>query len=333
MKLIYMVNGISKTSIPWRWADYFNARSTLMNIKLLSVKRIANEFLSIHKNIDIVHGHHIKAMALFLVSNVLLRKKSVYTVHGSYLFLSNSNAKLLKFIFRFSDKIIFVNKMLYDVLPLAMRDSISGKYEIILNGVETDYIYKKSDVYAKFNIDENDIICFHPARFVPEKNHIRLLSAFQPLIEKNPKIKLVLAGDGKLKEEIDTHISKLGLDNNILRLGLIERDEVYNFLERCDLFLMPSVSEGLNIAFLEAISMKSKVLVSNIEQFVYPIEAYDLDSEEINVTFVNPLNESAISEGISSALKKEKNFGYDCSDFSLETMMHKYENIYKKLLD
>jgi len=332
MKIVYMVNGPSKTSIPWRWSSYFNEHSKQNQIELLSVKQFRNQFFKLDKEVEVVHGHHIKAMALFLMSNVIAKRKAVYTVHGSYLFLSKVNARLLKFIFKASDKIIFVNQMLYDVLPKEYKSLIEGKYEVILNGVETDYIYVKSDVYEKFNIDASDIICFHPARFVTEKNHLRMISAFKPLMEQNPKIKLLLAGDGKLKDEIVEHIELLELENHVIFLGLIERDEVYNFLERCDLFLMPSISEGLNIAFLEAIAMKTKILVSDIEQFTYPLKAYNLKAKELNVTFVNPLREEMISKGILHALEQERAVGYNGSDFSLKAMMEKYETLYRSLV-
>ncbi|HEY7867088.1 MAG TPA: glycosyltransferase family 4 protein [Psychromonas sp.] len=332
MRLKYIVNGISKTSIPWRWSEYFNKHSTVINIQMLSVKDFRKKIFEIKNTTDIVHGHHIKAMVFFLVANILLRKRSVYTVHGSYLFLSKVNAALLKFIFKYADRIIFVNKMLYDVLPEEMKKQINDKCEIILNGVETDFNYAKTDVYKKFNIDAQDTVLFHPARFVPEKNHLRIIAALKSLVEQNSKIKLVLAGDGKLKKELQKSITDLKLEDNVIMIGLIERDEVYNFLERCDLFLMPSVSEGLNIAFLEAISMHCKILVSNIEQFVYPVEAYRLIPDELNVTFVDPLDEKEIASGILSALDKEQNYTYDCADFSLKTMMNKYESIYRELL-
>jgi glycosyltransferase involved in cell wall biosynthesis len=297
-----------------------------------SVKQFREDFFKIEEEVDVVHGHHIKAMALFLGSNLKAKRKSLYTVHGSYLFLSKINAMLLKFIFKASDKIIFVNQMLYDVLPQSYKDLIVGKYEVILNGVESNYDYKRSDVYEKFNIDKEDTVCFHPARFVTEKNHIRLISAFKPLIEQNSKIKLYLAGDGKLNKEIVDHIALLNLQENVILLGLIDRDEVYNFLERCDLFLMPSISEGLNIAFLEAISMKTKIVVSDIEQFTYPLKAYGLEPKFLNVTFVDPEDEVAMSQGIFYALQEEQVTGYDGGDFSLGSMMEKYESIYSSLL-
>jgi len=332
MRLIYIVNDISKTSIPWRWAEFFNRHSSLTDVEMMTIKDLFGRIGEIKRGADIVHGHHIKAMTFFLIANLFLKKKCVYTVHGSYLFLSKLNALLLRYIFKKSDRVVFVNKMLHDVLPSDMKRLVDHKHVIILNGVETNYRYVKRDVYKKYNVDESDTVLFHPARFVPEKNHMRIISAIKPLVEKNSRIKLLLAGEGRLSEQIKERIRELKLDDNVKMLGLIERDDVYNFLQRCDLFLMPSVSEGLNIAFLEAVSMHCRVVVSDIEQFVYPLKAYGLDPDDINVTFVDPTDEKKIGDGIWSALQKERKTAYDCSDFSLETMMHRYESIYKELL-
>ncbi len=76
------------------------------------------------------------------------------------------------------------------------------------------------------------------------------------MVDKNPNIKLYLAGDGTLKDEIKSTIKKLNLENNVILLDLIDRDDVYNFLEKCEIFLMPSISEGLSISILEALSME-----------------------------------------------------------------------------
>jgi len=332
MKIIYLVNRVTKTSIPWRWSEYWNKYSQNDKIKIIDIKLFIKNYKSYIKDIDIIHGHHIKAMSIFLILNKKFKIKSIYTVHGSYLFLSKSNAWLLKLIFRLSDKIIFVNKTLYDVLPKSYKDIIADKYEIILNGIEIDYKYKEIDIYHKFNINKTDKIIFHPARFVKEKNHIRVISALKPLLDRDKQLKLILAGSGVLEDEIRALIGQLNLENSVYLIGLIERDEVYNFLKSCELFLMPSISEGLNIAFLEAISMKRKVVVSDIEQFTYPLKAYNLNPKELNITFVNPFEEEDIYRGIVKAIEEEPNLLYDCSNFSLKNMTDKYTRVYQKLI-
>ncbi len=329
MNILYIVNGISKTSIPWRWKNYFNKKSKNSNIEIIPIKEILKNIDYI-KKFDIAHGHHIKAMATFIPINFIFKIQSIYTVHGSYKFLSKTNAILLYYIFKHTDKIIFVNKMLYDVLPDKYKSIIQDKYEIILNGVELDYKYKKIDIYKKYNIKKEDIIFFHPARFVKEKNHIRLIKAIKPMVDKNPNIKLYLAGDGTLKDEVKSTIKKLNLEKNVILLGLIDRDDVYNFLEKCEIFLMPSISEGLNISFLEALSMNTKIVVSNIEQFKYPLKHYNLDKKDLNITLVNPLNIENITNGIENSLKSKRVVNDNFKNFSLENMMNKYQDIYRR---
>ncbi len=331
MNILYIVNNLTKTSIPWRWAEYFN-KSPNLNVKILGIRNllaIIKSSFSVH----VVHGHHIKVMFLFLIINKLLaRCKTIYTVHGSYLFLSKFNKILLRFIFIMSDKIVFVNKELYDVIPQNLKRTIDEKNIIILNGVELEYEFKKIDVLKKYNFESDDIIIFHPARFVEEKNHIRLISALENILKENQNIKLVLAGDGKLKDDIREHIKRLDLHKSIKLLGLIERDEVYNFLESCELFVMPSISEGLNIAFLEAISMNCKIVVSNIEQFTYPVYANEIVPSEINIFFTDPFDTKEMEREIRNALNFSKNTSNKASCFSLDAMQQKYEKLYKELI-
>ncbi len=331
MKIIFLVNSPSKTSIPLRWSQFFNTNSNQVHVDFMPLNVFLKKINSLKNDCHLVHGHHIKSMFIFLMINIFLKKKSVFTVHGSYLFLSVFNKRLISYIFKKTDKIIFVNKTLYDVLPNNLKKVIESKYEIFLNGVESNYKFEKTDVYSKFNINANDKILFHPARFVEEKNHLRTIEAFKSIADNNPNVKMVLAGDGKLKTEIEAKILELNLSDKIARIGLINRDEVYCFLEKCEIFLMPSVSEGLNVSFLEALSMNCKIIVSNIDQFVYPLQKYNLKNDDLNITFVDPFRIDSIKEGIQGSLNKAKINNCDASDFSLEKMMKSYIEIYKTI--
>jgi len=326
----YIVNGVSKTSVPKRWSDYINRENFPLSIEMISIDKFPTLLGSKNQNY-IAHGHHIKAMALFIILNFFLRKKSIYTLHGSYKFLSKTNKILLRFIFRYTDRIVCVNQTVYDDISESIKEKISKKCDIILNGVEKSYSYKKIDVYKKFNINKSDTIIFHPARFVVEKNHLKLIEAMKVIVDKDSGVKLLLAGAGELEDEIRDKVKELNLSKNIIFLGLISRDEVYSFLQKCDLFVMPSISEGLNIAFLEAISMRCRVLVSDIESFRYPFTHYNLTPTEFNVRFVNPNSINSITEGIEESLKCQKNMDFDFSYFALENMILEYLNIYKKL--
>lgn len=329
MKVAFLVNSISKTSIPLRWSLFFNEKNVAA-ADVFSLKDFLKSPFRIARAYDIMHGHHAKSMYAFLLLNAFLRKPSVYTVHGSYLFLSGFNKWITGRIFRLSDRIVFVNKTLHDLLPEKEKKAVEGKYAVILNGVEKDYAYQKADVYSKFNIPDGTIL-FHPARFVEEKNHIRLLEAFAIVAARKKDALLVMAGDGKLRPQIEKTIAELGIGDHVLMIGLINRDEVYCFLERCDLFLMPSISEGLNVSFLEAISMKSRIVVSNIDQFVYPLQFHRIEGDTINVSFADPLSPEHIAEAILERISRPRNTGDEGDAFSLDFMAARYAEIYTEL--
>ena len=91
-----------------------------------------------------------------------------------------------------------------------------------------------------------------------------------------------------MRLSIEKAADKLGLEGSVYFIGTIDRNDVYNFLAESDLFIMPSISEGLNIAFLEALTMDIKILVSKIEQFQQSFKFYNLDPALFNVSLANP---------------------------------------------
>lgn len=332
MKILYLINSETKTSIPLMWAEFIGKVYRDNKVTVFSFKKLMINIFSLKRNFDIVHGHHAKSMFFFLLLNKILHMKTVYTIHGSYLYLSKKNKEITNYIFKKADHIVFVNKILFDVIPDEQKAIISDKYSIILNGVDYNYQFERIDVYQKYNISHSDIVLFHPARFVVEKNHVNIIKAFKSIVVQNSNIKLILAGDGKLRPEIERTIQENNLHDNVKLIGIISREEVFNFLDRCDLFLMPSISEGLNVSFLEAFSRRATILVSNIEQFVFPLKHFEIDLLINNIILVDPLNVQSIKEGIQNALSLKRVQGEANRCFSLEKMVESYFLIYKNII-
>ena len=331
MRILYIVNNKSKTSIPLRWCSYANKQNMKWRICIKEYSEIVALIREFYCT-DIIHGHHVKSMFIAILLNIFFRKPTIYTIHGSTKYLSKVNLFFLNFVLHYTDKLVFVNDILYEELSLKQKSKIVDKYEVILNGVELDLNYTKEDVFKKYSIPPNKKYVFHPARFVEEKNHIRILKAFKSLVTKNSDLVLILAGDGILRREIENTINELGINKDVFLIGTIERDEVYNFLEKAELFIMPSVSEGLNIAYLEALSMECKILVSDIKQFTYPISYYNLKPSEINIFYCNPHDISDIEKSLLVSLNSNKNTGYSAKEFSLLSMLKKYKKTYLKVL-
>ncbi|MFS0489345.1 glycosyltransferase family 4 protein [Leadbetterella byssophila] len=99
-------------------------------------------------------------------------------------------------------------------------------------------------------------------RLSPQKNHKFLIEMAKKLPDN---IILVIAGDGELKEETKSIIGKYGLKERVILLGEISYEKIPTYLKCLDIFLMPSLFEGLSNALIEAMAAGIPVIASNID--------------------------------------------------------------------
>lgn len=99
---------------------------------------------------------------------------------------------------------------------------------------------------------KKEIVIGHVGRFISQKNHLRLLEIFHTLIKTNNKEKfiLLLIGEGKLEPVIKEKVEYLGLENQVKFLG--QRNDVNELMQAMDIFLLPSLYEGLPVVGVEA---------------------------------------------------------------------------------
>lgn len=100
------------------------------------------------------------------------------------------------------------------------------------------------------------------ASLVPEKNHNALLEIFTDIKKQSPNAKLLVLGDGHLKEELKGQIKSMGLGGSVHLLGY--RKDVLPIVQHADLFLLPSLIEGLPGVILESFMMKTPVVANNV---------------------------------------------------------------------
>lgn len=133
------------------------------------------------------------------------------------------------------------------------------------NAIDTSkYIYSndKAHIIRKlFNISENDFVVGHVGSFWKIKNHSFLIDIFNNLKEKHNKSKLILIGEGELKNDIIRKVNELNLQNDVLFLGT--RNDVPDLLNVFNIFVFPSLGEGLSVAMLEAQCAGLRCVVSD----------------------------------------------------------------------
>ena len=131
---------------------------------------------------------------------------------------------------------------------------------------------------------KNEFVIGHVGRFDLQKNHTFLIDIFEELHKREPNARLLLVGNdsGKLAEDVRRKVNCLDLDGAVCFLGV--RSDVADLMQAMDVFLFPSLFEGLSVASVEAQASGLPTIISD----GVPIECKITDLVE-----VVPLSESA----------------------------------------
>ena len=125
----------------------------------------------------------------------------------------------------------------------------------------------------------DELVIGHVGRFNPQKNHSFLIDIFAALLKKEPNAVLLLVGGGEDMTKIQAKAQIMGIAEHVRFLGV--RSDVADLMQAMDVFLFPSLYEGLGIALIEAQTAGLPCVVSD----TIPHEAYltDLvDSESLS---------------------------------------------------
>lgn len=164
---------------------------------------------------------------------------------------SNKAKKVFKIVYSFAHKVICVSKAVKEFL-ISINEINTEKGIVIYNPVSLPKTVEisKSDVFT--------IVCV--GRLEVVKNQQLLIHAFSKLSNKN--LKLILVGDGREKQNLETLIKTLQLEDKVTITGFSSEPEKY--LAQASLFVLPSLSEGFGIAVVEAMQMGLPCLCSSV---------------------------------------------------------------------
>lgn len=100
-------------------------------------------------------------------------------------------------------------------------------------------------------------------RITGQKGHAYLLAAIPDVLSAHPKAVFAIVGDGPLLPDLKRQADDLGIASAVRFLG--RREDVYRLLSAADVFVLPSISEGMPMALLEALGMGAAVIATNLE--------------------------------------------------------------------
>jgi glycosyltransferase involved in cell wall biosynthesis len=155
------------------------------------------------------------------------------------------------------------------------------------------------------------VICV--ARFSWEKGLDYLIKAWPEVLKQEPQAKLVLVGEGDKRQEIESLIKELGIESSVELKGNLPHDQVLEELKKSEIFICPSLAEGLGIVFIEAQACGLAVIGTRVGGI--PDVIQDME----NGLLIEPKNSQAIERAIKKLLK-DKELVSRLSGRALETV-------------
>jgi glycosyltransferase involved in cell wall biosynthesis len=138
---------------------------------------------------------------------------------------------------------------------------------LILNAVDIEPATILSDrdrLCREFDLPEGAYICCAVGRLVEAKGFSYLIAGFKRLTETYPDLYCLIVGEGYLYKRLAELIAQLGLETRVRLLGFREHEQTLAIVKACDLFVMPSLSEGTPVSLLEAASMGLPIVATHV---------------------------------------------------------------------
>ena len=252
-------------------------------------------------------------------------------------FLTSARVRaVLRRVNRRFDRIIAPSRSILDLL-IKDEHADRTRCRTIVNGVDTARFHpadapSRARLRAQLGFADDDCLIGCVASFTPVKCHDDLLAAFARAAQRHTRLRLLLVGDGPLREQIRAQIEALGLAASVRLLGA--RTDVESILPALDIFALASSTEGMSNALLEAQACGVPAVATSVGG---NIEVIGAD----NGILVPPAAPGALAAALGDLAGDAQRRG-DCGvaarrtalrEFSLDAMVAAYEALYAELAD
>jgi glycosyltransferase involved in cell wall biosynthesis len=232
-------------------------------------------------NPDVIHTH-LFLNEIVLKARISKKTRLIHTLHNDVYELTRSDVieshKNKKAIDKLRKKYRVQLVVLNDEGKAAVKDIFNDSDAVIINnGVDVDYLQglnSKDYFKDKYSIDKDVFIVGHVGRLNKTKNQSFLLEVFVEIKKIKPNALLWLVGDGEYKSLLETKSKQFGIDNSIVFWGNVDKPE--ELVKMMDVFIMPSLYEGVSLAMVEcqiigipmlvSKSIPDKAIISNLVQ-------------------------------------------------------------------
>ncbi|MFA5177524.1 MAG: glycosyltransferase family 4 protein [Candidatus Omnitrophota bacterium] len=315
--------GIAYIPIPIRTKKEISSGIILSAIKLSGIIK--------KQKIDIIHTHSRTTQVLSCLLHKFTGVRRIFTCHGFF------KRRLLRRIFPcWGEGIIAISGQVKEHLTRDFKVP-DKNIAVINNGIDLDR-FKAAALRPKAQMKKNLGLSDEPvigiiARLSDVKGHKYLITAMRQVLEKYPVSQLLIVGTGKMQDELTGLTGKLGIAKNVFFVP--EIPDTTEALAALDIFVMPSLQEGLGLALMEAMAAGLAVIGSNVGGIRTLIQ----DGQ--NGLLVNPADSEGLAAAILTLLNdhsQRAELGRQAQDFiqnnfSQDKMVRETEKEYLRCLE
>jgi len=279
--------------------------------------------------VDLIHSHNLPGLLYGFAAAKLRRLPLVHTQHGLILREDSALLNLVeRRMSRSVDAYVCVSRQLEEEVRRRIRVR-PDRLSVVYNGVELP-----EGGGPGRRGDRSTVVIGSVGRLAAVKNYDLLVRAFAKVLARFPNCRLELVGDGETRGELEGRIGELSLGGRVTLHGA--QADVPRYLDRFDVFVLPSFSEGHSISLLEAFSRGAVCLASNvggngeiIEDGVngFLFRSNDLDDLTGALVRIIERLDSPEMDRVRARGKETVR-----SRFSVDAMLSSYESLYRRLL-
>ena len=280
--------------------------------------------------VDLVHAHGYKADFYALLATRMAKAPVTATCHN---WLGESGtmrayARLDRYLLRFFDGIAAVSESVAEQLGQAR---VRQRVHVIPNGVPMPCSGSRSTFADQIRMGDR-IVVGTVGRLSSEKGASFLIEAAAKICPDFPRAFFVLVGDGPMRSALEARVRELGMEGQFLFTG--QRHDVQQIYRAFDIFVLPSLEEGMPMALLEAMAAGLPVVATKVGGVP------DIVNDPSVGTLVDPGDANAIATGIRDLLSdrsRREEIGSKGrkrveESFSAAAMARRYVELYQQVL-
>ncbi|MGN1190479.1 MAG: glycosyltransferase [Candidatus Ornithospirochaeta sp.] len=214
---------------------------------------------------DVIHIHLSALHHIEKIKDSLKDVRLFYTCHSTPSAFFDDDEREEKA----ANSLIKNNNLRLIALHEDMKEELDRRFSVsntvvVKNGIDLNR-YRHPNLCRKemreaLSISEDAYVIGHVGRFSPEKNHRFIIDVFSLLFDKEPKAFLLLIGSGDKREDIERVIKERGIEDKVKILS--SRTDIPELLNAMDVFILPSLYEGLPVSLIEAQAAGKRCVVS-----------------------------------------------------------------------